>query len=191
MNGYFAEAGSFLISVAFSFYILMVMLRFLLQSVRADFYNPLSQFVVQITSPALKPFRRVIPGLAGIDMAAVVLLLLLQIVELVLISLIAGGSLHLGVLIIVSGAKLLSLAVYIFIIAIIVQAVLSWIQPASYNPFTVVLYQLTSPILRPIRNLIPTFSGIDLSPLVALVVLNLIVLAIPHVERSLLQLVLG
>lgn len=191
MNGYFSQAGVFLIGVVFGFYILMVMLRFLLQAVRADFYNPLSQFIVKFTTPALRPLRRIIPGVGGVDLAAIVLLLLLQIVEIYLIALLTAQNLHPVVVVVFAIGKLVTTALYIFIIAIIVQAVLSWVQPAAYNPMTVVIQQLTNPILRPIRGFVPVFSGLDLSPLVALVVLNLIVLAIPHLQAGLLQLLLG
>jgi YggT family protein len=191
MNGYFSEAGAFLISVAFGFYILLMMLRFLLQTVRADFYNPLSQFIVKLTSPVLKPVRRIIPGLGGIDVATLVVLLVLQIIELVLIGAMMGGSLHPAVLLVMAIGRLINMVLYIFIIAIIVQAILSWVQPATYNPMTVILYQLTEPVLRPIRSILPVFSGIDLSPLVAIIALNLVLMAVPHLQTTLLRLFLG
>ncbi len=187
MNGYFANAGVFLIGVLFNFYILLVMLRFLLQAVRADFYNPMSQFVVRLTTPALRPLRRIIPGVGGIDVAALVLLLALQLLELVLIHSILGETLNAWILLVLALGELVSTALMIFIVAIIIQAVLSWIQSASYNPFTVVLYQLTSPILRPFRSLLPPVSGIDLSPMIALLVLYLVRMAVPYVQAMLLS----
>jgi len=191
MNGYFSQAGAFLISVAFGFYILLMMLRFLLQTVRADFYNPLSQFIVKLTSPVLRPVRRVIPGLGGIDVAALLVLLALQIIELLLISAMMGGSLHPAVLLVMAIGRLINMALYIFIIAIIIQAILSWVQPATYNPMTAILYHLTEPVLRPIRSILPVFSGIDLSPLVAIIALNLVLMAVPHLQTTLLRLFLG
>ncbi len=187
MNGYFANAGVFLIGVLFNFYILLVMLRFLLQAVRADFYNPMSQFVVRLTTPALRPLRRIIPGIGGVDVAALVLLLALQLLELVLIHSIVGETLNPWILLVLALGELVSTALMIFIVAIIIQAVLSWIQSASYNPFTVVLYQLTTPVLRPFRSLLPPVSGIDLSPMVALLVLYLLRMAVPYVQAMLLS----
>lgn len=186
MNGYFTQAGVFLIGVIFSFYILLVMLRFLLQLVRADFYNPVSQFVVRLTTPPLRPLRRLIPGIAGVDVAALVLLLVLQLVELVLIHSIMGQPLHPWVLFVFALAELVRTALMIFIIAIIIQAVLSWVQPGAYNPFTSVLYQLTNPVLRPFRRIMPPVSGFDLSPMVALLVLYLLHMAVPYVQAMLL-----
>lgn len=187
MNGYFANAGVFLIGVVFNFYILLVMARFLLQAVRADFYNPVSQFVVRLTTPALRPLRRVIPGVGGVDVAALVLLLALQLLELVLIHSIIGQTLNPVLLVVLALGELVSTALMIFIVAIIIQAVLSWIQPASYNPFTVVLYQLTAPVLRPFRRILPPISGIDLSPMIALLVLYLLRMAVPYVQAMLLS----
>lgn len=182
MNGYFTQAGVFLISVVFGFYILLVMVRFLLQAVRADFYNPLSQFVVRLTTPPLRPLRRIIPGVAGIDLAALVLLVLLQVLELVLVHSITGRTLHPGVLLVLAVAQLVSTALLIFIVAIIIQAILSWVQPGAHNPFTMVLYQLTTPVLRPFRRLVPPVSGIDLSPMVALLALYLLLMAVPYLQ---------
>ena len=182
MNGYFPQAGVFLIGVVFGFYILLVMLRFLLQAVHADFYNPVSQFVVRLTTPPLRPLRRIIPGIGGIDMAALVLLLGLQLIELVLIYTIVGQALHPLVLLVQAIGELVGLALMIFIVAIIIQVVLSWIQPGAYNPVTVVIYQLTTPVLRPFQQLVPPVSGIDLSPMVALLVLYLLRMAVPHLQ---------
>lgn len=188
MNSYFAEAGVFLINVIFGFCILMVMLRFMLQIVRADFHNPASQFLVKITSPALIPLRRFIPGFAGIDMSAVVLLLILKFVEQLLIFLMMGSGIHIGALIIITITGLISLALYIYIIGIFVQVIFSWIQPGMHNSIIILLYQLTEPVMRPARRILPPMSGLDLSPLVAIIVLQLIVMAIPHLQRTLLNL---
>lgn len=191
MNGYFAEAGVFLINVVFGFYILMVMLRFMLQVVRADFHNPVSQFLVKLTSPALKPLRRFIPGFAGIDMSAIVLLFLLKFIELLLTYLLVGSDVHIGVLLIVSVTGLISLALYIYIIGIFIQVIVSWIQPGAYNPVIALLHQLTEPVMRRARRIVPPMSGMDLSPLAAIIVLQLIVMAVPHLERTLAGLFIG
>ena len=169
MGGYFSEAIRFLITVIFDIYILAVVLRFLLQVVRADFYNPISQLLVTITNPPLRPLRRFIPGYRGIDLASVVLMLLLKAIEIFLISLLVYGRIP-GVigLFILSFAQLLNLIIYIFIIAIFIQVILSWVSPGAYNPATVLLYRLTEPLLRPARRLLPPISGLDLSPILSL-----------------------
>lgn len=168
MNGYLSSPLTFLISTVVSLYILAVMLRFLLQLTRADFYNPLSQFIVKITTPALRPLRRIIPGWGGVDIASVVLMLLLQMLSVWLIFMLGGRDIDPLNLVIIAVAQLVDLAFSVFIFAILIQAILSWITPGTYNPVTSVLFSLTEPVLRPVRRLIPPVSGFDLSPLVAI-----------------------
>ncbi len=174
MNSYLSSPLAFLISTLFSLYILVVMLRFLLQLTRADFYNPLSQFIVKITTPALRPLRRLIPGWGGVDVAALVLMLLLQMLSVWLVFLLAGRGADPLALLIVSIAQLTDLAFNVFIFAILIQAVLSWITPGTYNPVTSVLFSLTEPVLRPLRRIVPPISGFDLTPLVAILGLQVL-----------------
>lgn len=174
MNGYLSSPLTFLISTLVSLYILAVMLRFLLQLTRADFYNPLSQFIVKITTPALRPLRRIIPGWGGVDIASLVLMLLLQGLAVWLIFMLGGRAIDPLNLVIIAVAQLVDLAFSVFIFAILIQAILSWITPGTYNPVTSVLFSLTEPVLRPIRRVIPPVSGFDLSPLVAILGLQVI-----------------
>ena len=172
-GGYFSEAGIFLVSTVFDLYILVVALRFLLQMVRADFYNPVSQFIVTLTNPPLRYMRRWIPGYAGIDWACLILLLGVQVLELALVSLIGGQSPSIPGLLVLSLASLIRLCIYILMFAIIVQVIISWVAPGAYNPLTVLLYRLTDFILRPARRLLPPVSGVDFSPWLVLVALQL------------------
>jgi len=172
-GGYFSEAGIFLVSTVFDLYILVVALRFLLQMVRADFYNPVSQFIVTLTNPPLRYMRRWIPGYAGIDWACLILLLGVQVLELALVSLIGGQSPSIPGLLVLSFANLIRLCIYILMFAIIVQVIISWVAPGAYNPWTVLLYRLTDFILRPARRLLPPVSGVDFSPWLVLVALQL------------------
>lgn len=172
-GNYLSQAAAFLIQVVFGLYILAVMLRLLLQWARASFYNPVSQFLVKITNPALVPLRRIIPGLGGVDLASLVLLLLLQIVELVLVGLVVGQSLPIGNLLILALAKLLGLLINVFLFSIIIQVILSWVRPNDYHPMSDLLYSLNEPLLGPARRLLPPISGFDLSPILVLVGLQL------------------
>jgi YggT family protein len=175
MSGnYFTNPIEFLISTLFSLYILAVMLRFLLGLVRADFYNPVSQFLVRITNPVLMPLRKVIPSIGKLDISAVVLMIALQVLALTLIVLLRGGGVPVGSVILISLAQLVSLAINVFFFAIIIQVILSWVNPGTYNPVTSLLYSLTAPVLRPIQQLIPPISGIDLSPLFAIIGLQVL-----------------
>ncbi|HXH03769.1 MAG TPA: YggT family protein [Candidatus Competibacteraceae bacterium] len=171
---YLSNAGAFLIQTLFGFYILLVMLRFLLQWVRADFYNPLVQFLVRLTNPPLVPLRRLVPGLLGLDMAAVVLMVALQLIELLLLLALDGRSASPGGLLVLSLAELLGLLVTVYFWGIIVQAVMSWINPDPRHPLLSLLWQLTAPLLRPARRLLPPVVGIDLSPILVLIALQLL-----------------
>ena len=173
MTPYFGNAGQFLVQTLFGVYILIVMLRFLLQWVRADFYNPLSQFVVKATQPLLKPLRRYVPGYAGLDLAALLLMLVLKLVELKLLLALQGYGGALPGVLMLAVAELASLAVDVFFYAIIIQVVMSWVSPGLHNPVTGLLYSLTEPVLRPARRLIPPAGGFDLSPIAAIIALKL------------------
>lgn len=178
-GNYFSNAGVFLIQTIIGLYTLVVMLRFLLQMVRADFHNPITQILVKLTNPPLKPLRRIIPGLGGIDVASLVLLLALQTFELVLIGLLPMFSMPnpVGVLVLAS-AQLLSLLVSVYLFSVIIMVVISWISPGNPNPVVTLLYQLTAPLMNPARRHIPPLSGLDLSPMAVIIVLYLVILLV-------------
>ncbi len=172
MQGYLTSPVEFLITTVFQLYIMLVMARFLFQWVRADFYNPISQFLVKATNPPLLPLRRIIPGWGGIDLAAVVLMLALQMISLLIVLTLRSAGVPFETLLLWSLAELVGLGFNFFIFAIIIQVVFSWINPGQYNPLTALLANLTSPLLRPARRLLPPISGIDLSPLLVLLALQ-------------------
>lgn len=174
MGNYAGNAGVFLIQTLFGLYLVAVMLRFLLQMTRADFYNPVSQFLVKVTNPPLIPMRRLIPGLIGIDMAAVVLLIIIQAVELVLVGLVQGYSLGIAGLLVLTVAELINLLLNIYFFTILIQVILSWVNPGGYNPAISLLYSLNEPILSRARRMIPPISGFDLSPIVVFIGIKLI-----------------
>lgn len=159
----------FLIDTIFSIYIAIMLLRFILQHVGADFYNPISQFVVKMTQPLVTPARRVVPSIKKIDTATLLLVIVLILVKLTLLYSIAGYPVNGAQIIVKALYDLVSLTFDIFIVALFVQAILSWISPDPYNPVNKLLHSLTLPILRPIKRFVPPISGIDLSVLVALI----------------------
>ncbi len=173
-SDYLTNPLVFLFQTLFDLYILVVLLRFFLQLVRADFYNPISQFVVKITSPLLLPLRRVVPAVRGLDTASLVLAWGLKTLELVLVLWFTAGSLSLLLPLLMAIPELVELTINIFFWAILIQAILSWVNPGVYNPASALLYSLTLPLLRPAQRIIPPIGGIDLSPMA--VMLGLIVL---------------
>lgn len=192
MNGnYLTNAGIFLVDFVFGLYILAVLLRFLLQFVRADFYNPLAQAIVTITNPPLKPLRRVIPALRSLDTSSLVLMFGLQMISSFLIFLLLGISPNILGLIVTAVGELLEKTVYVFMFAIFIQVVASWLAPATHNPVLGIVNSLTAPIMRPARKLIPPMGGLDLSPMVAIVGLTLclmlLVQPVKDIGRSLIM----
>ena len=173
-SSYLSDAVLYLINTIFSLYILLVALRFLLQMVRADARSPVSQFLLAATNPPLRPLRRIIPGYAGVDWSCIILMLALQAIELFLVSLIGFGVfLALPGLILLSAAELLKLIIYIFMFVIFVQVILSWISPRTYNSVTALVYQLSEPLLQPARRLLPATHGMDFSPILVFILLQL------------------
>lgn len=173
-GSYVGNAATFLIQTLVGLYILIVMLRFLLQWARADFYNPVSQFIVKVTQPPLAPLRRIIPGIAGLDLAALVFMFVLKFVELWLVTTLLGMTPQVGGLAMLSIAELLGLAINVYVFAILIQVVISWVNPGMYNPVMGLLHSLNEPLLAPARRVIPPISGLDLSPIAVIIVLQLV-----------------
>lgn len=178
---YFLSPVIFVTDTLFIFYIVIVLLRFLGQWAGADFHNPLFQFTIRLTHPLLRPMRRAIPPIGRLDTAAVVLMLVLQVVDDVLLDLMrTGGIPGGGALLIGSLARWLELALNALIFMILLHAALSWFSMGYYHPAAVFLRDLTEPLLRPVRRLLPPLGGVDLSPLLVLLALQVVkMLALP------------
>jgi YggT family protein len=172
-SSYMTDPIIFLIDTFVSLYILAVVIRFLLQWTRADFYNPISQFLVKVSHPPLKILRRFVPSIGKIDTASIVLGLTLQIASDFSILMLKGVSVSISALIILSFTQLISLLINIFVFAVFARAILSWFDPNGHNPASSLLHHLTEPLLGLCRKVIPDLGGMDLSPLLALVALQL------------------
>lgn len=175
---YIQNALLFTIHTIFSFYITSVLFRFMLQLVRADFNSPLARFIVKLTNPLLIPLRKVIAGYLKIDLAAIILALLLQIIELYLILLtkglgIAASAVSISGLCIWSFGELIDLTLAFLFFAILIQVVYSWMQPGHYHPSIMLLQKITNPLFTPIRKALPEVGMIDFSPIVAIFLISL------------------
>ena len=159
----------FLIDILFHLYTVILMLRLILQWARADFYNPVSQFIVKITNPVVRPMRKLIPGFFGIDFATLVLILALTTIKLLIVFSLSGYNLTGSLLVMTVLLETIDLLLNIFLFAIIIQALLSWVNPDPYNPVVGLLNSLTWPILKHFRKLIPPISGFDISPIFAII----------------------
>lgn len=165
-----------------SFYLTIVLLRFLLQLARADFYNPITQFVVRATNPLLVPLRRVIPGWGGIDGASLVLAILVQSLVFVLMLLATDQGFAIDILMLLtwSVVYVLWLIVKIYFWSLIAVIILSWIAPANPHPAIQLLMQITEPVMKPFRKILPPMGGLDLSPILVFLVLNAVSLLVNH-----------
>lgn len=168
-------AGFFLIQTLFDLYLSVLILRLILQFFNADFYNPISQFVVKLTDPLILPLRRVIPRVRFIDLSVLTLFIIIDIIKFVLLIVLFGSSsLRIFSFILLVIFDFIKLTLNIFFYAILIRVILSWISPYSAEPAMEVLYKITEPLLAPIRRVIPPIAGFDLSPLFVLIGLKLI-----------------
>jgi len=177
-----ASALAFILQTIFGLFTLVLLLRFYLQLTRAPFQNPVSQAVVAVTNFIVKPVRRIIPGYRGIDLTTLLLAYLTQFILLLLLRwlgdfpfLVAGSGIWIS-LFGLALVEILKLSIYIFLYAVIAQAILSWINP--YNQLTPLLDALTRPILAPLRRLIPTAGGFDFSPIIVFIVAQLLIMLV-------------
>ncbi|NLS12883.1 YggT family protein [Vibrio sp. SM6] len=160
------NAMNFLISTVFDLYIMVVLLRIWLQAARADFYNPFSQFVVKATQPIVGPLRRVIPSIGSIDLATVLFAYVLCVLKFTLITLLASGEFVFGSAFLLLGLMaLLKAAGSLLFWVLLLRAILSWVSQGR-SPIEYVFHQLTEPMMAPIRRVLPSMGGLDLSILV-------------------------
>jgi YggT family protein len=171
-----ANAFSYLVGTVLDLYITAVMLRLLLQWVRADFYNPVCQFLIKVTNPALLPLRRAIPSIGRLDTASVVLMLALEFFSVWVVSRIGSSPLSPAGIVMFSVTKLLATLLVTYFFLIIANVILSWIAGQARHPVVPLVYQLTEPVLRQFRRIIPPIAGLDLSPVFALIAIRFFLL---------------
>ena len=168
------DAAIFVIKTLGSLYLLIVLLRFILQLVRANFYNPLCQFIVKATQPLLQPLRRVVPSMFGLDMSSLVLALIVQMLLIAVILALKGFQVDLLLLVPWALIAIFSLFLNILFYAMIISVIVSWVAPGSHNPGAELVAQITEPVLAPFRRLVPNLGGLDISPIFAFIVIQLL-----------------
>lgn len=162
------QAVLFLIDTAFSLYLMVVILRLWLQLVRADFYNPFSQFVVKATNPLVLPLRRAIPSIGSLDTATLLLAYGIMLAKLIVLQLLQSGQVQWVPSLIFSVIFLLKEIFTLLFWILVIRALLSWFSQGR-SPVEYVMHQLTEPLLRPVRRILPPMGGLDLSVLVVLI----------------------
>ncbi|GLK87056.1 YggT family protein [Pseudomonas turukhanskensis] len=168
-------AAVYILQTLGSMYLLIVLMRFILQLVRANFYNPLCQFIVRATQPLLKPLRKIIPGFGGLDIASLVLAIVLQFILIALTLLLTYGVIANPLqMLIWSMIGITALFLKVFFFALIISVILSWVAQGSHNPGVELVNQVCDPVLAPIRRILPSMGGLDLSPIFAFLALKLL-----------------
>lgn len=179
------EISIYLIQSLLTLFLWAVLVRFLLQLVRADFYNPISQFFVRVTNPVLRPLRRIIPGWGGLDVASLVLAVLVQFMAVALVLLIGGYGLPAPLeLAMWASLGVASLIVNFYWLMLLISIALSWIAPGSYHPAVVLIQQLVEPVLAPARRLIPAMGGIDFSPIFLFMAINVLQIILRNLAQA-------
>lgn len=188
-----SQAGLLLINSIGSLVLLVIVLRFMLQIVRADFYNPMSQMIVKFTNPMLLPLRRIIPGFGGLDIASLVLALVAQYLLIALVLMVAGFGAHLPFVAMIGWAfvGLGSLLLNIYFWGLLIVIIASWIAPNSYNPALILINQIIDPVMRPIRNKMPDLGGLDLSPMVLMLGIKVIEILVLYPLKTVLSIPSG
>ena len=175
-----ANALAIVVNALFALFIMAVLVRFWMQVVRAPTRNPFASFSIALTDFAVRPMRRVIPGFLRLDVASILVALLFEFVlQLILVALrgvnpFDNAGATLSILLFYSFVELIRLSIYVFMAAILIQAVLSWVAP--YNPVAPFFDAFTRPLLKPVRKVIPLIGGVDISPLFAFIFLQLLLM---------------
>ncbi len=164
-----ASALVFIVNALSSLYLLLLILRFWLPWLRADFRNPLAQGILKLTSPLIIPVRRLVPSVGRLDTATVLVAFVVQYLSLLLILLILGMSASYSAIATTALVKLVLLSVNLFMFAIFIRIVLSWVAPGQYNPAIAIITTLTEPLLAPVRRVIPAMGGFDISPIFVII----------------------
>ena len=169
------DASVFLINTLFDLYLFILVVRLVLVAMRVDYFNPLSQMIIKLTQPLIGPLRRFIPNYKNIELATVCVILILEIVKYALLGVTLFGLPNPIGLIVLALADSLKSLVNLFFYAIIIQAIMSWVN-AGYSPMAEVLAKITSPIMRPFQQVIPPVGGMDISPIPAMITLQLLLI---------------
>ncbi|RKF15668.1 YggT family protein [Alginatibacterium sediminis] len=164
------QAFQYLINIVFDLYLMIVLLRIWLQLVRADFYNPFSQFVIKATNPVVAPLRRIIPGLGGVDWASVLIAFAVAALKWALLMGMTG-AISWQFLPYIAALNVVKEAGTMIFWVLLLRAILSWVSQGR-SPVEYVMSQLSEPLLSPIRRVIPAIGGLDLSVLVLFIILN-------------------
>lgn len=162
----------FIVQTLVQLYLIVLILRLIVPWLGGSFQNPVAQAILKLTSPLIVPIRRILPPLGRLDTATLLVTFIVQYLMVLLIAAIRQFPTGILELSVTSAVKLLVLTLNVFVFAIFIRVILSWVNPGAYNPLVALIDSLTEPVLRPFRRLLPSLGGIDLSPIFAIVLLT-------------------
>ena len=161
-------------------YIITFVLRLIMQWVRADFRNPLTHFVLRVTNPLVLPLRRFVPPIASLDTATLIVILLLEVfLTMGLVALVCAGGGDVAHVIMLTLLRTVYLVLRIYLFVILIYILLSWISPGTYNPAATLLASIAEPVLKPLRSIIPSIGGLDLSALFTMIGIQALTMLLP------------
>jgi YggT family protein len=170
------NAFAFLVETIFHLYLVALMLRVLLEAIGADYYNPVCQALIKVTDPVVRPLGKILPRVGKLSLAGLVALYILQVISLILIGLISGWQLDPLVIGLLAMLRLVRMLLVLYLVLIIIGVILSWVGQGFRHPIVPLIFQLTEPVLAPIRRVMPSLGGFDLSPLIALILIQFLIL---------------
>ena len=166
------QALYFIIKTLAQLYLLLLLLRFWLPILRADFRNPIAQGILRITSPLVIPVRRIVPPIGRLDTSTIMVAYILEFLLVLVLLAIRGLTVNTLPIAITAVLELAILSLNLFFFVILIKVILSWVAPHNYNPMTVLLHTMAEPVLRPFRRIIPPIGGFDISPIFAIIILK-------------------
>jgi YggT family protein len=176
------QALYFLVKTLAQLYLLLLLLRFWLPWLRADFRNPIAQGILRFTSPLVVPLRRFLPAIGRLDTATILVAFIIQFVVVLVLLAIVRRSVPTPVVAVVSLIELTILSLNLFFFATLIRIILSWVAPGNYNPITALLTTLSEPVLRPFRRIVPSVGGLDISPIFAILLLQAAVIFLQSIK---------
>lgn len=179
-----AQIGLLLINTLAGFYLFIVVLRFMLQAVRADFNNPISQFVIKATSPVLIPIRKMVPGFGGYDIASLILLVIVELIAISISIILVGWPIDVASIAVWAMLGSIGLFLKLYFWGLLITIIASWVAPQSNNPALILLRQIIDPVMEPIRKRMPDMGGLDLSPMVIMVVIMIFEIILKNMAMS-------
>ena len=172
------DALVFIINAVAQLYLFVLLLRLLLPWLGVDFRNPISQAILKITSPVVVPLRRVIPPVGRIDSATLLVAFIIQYLLILAILLLYGRTAGVLAIALTTVVDLVLLTLRLFRFAIIIRVILSWLAPGGYNPALAIIHALTDRVLSPFRRILPPLGGLDLSPLLAIILITAVTIVV-------------